>query len=81
MSFYKAELETVVFDSLTKETMLFVSFSAAIINVLQATSEKLPFAYKALKTKSQLSCDNDIVEFDQALEQLIDMNIIETVEC
>jgi len=80
MQFYLCEPNIVVFDSSSKETMLFASFSAAAIRILSASSELNLLTLTQLKEKSMQYCKDDIESFDDCLSQLLQMKIIEPVE-
>lgn len=80
MQFYLCEPNIVVFDTLSKETMLFASFSAAVIRFLSTSSEASLVTITQLKEKSIQCCNDDIESFDDCLAQLLQMKIIEPVE-
>ena len=80
MQFYFCEPNIVVFDSLSKETMLFASYSAAVIRFLSTLSEESFATLTQLKEKSMQYCNDDIDSFDGCLSQLLHMKIIEPIE-
>lgn len=79
--FYTCLPEVIIYSIQSKETVLFSSYAAQIIHVLSSSfkGERIPF--------SDLSkqCDNgehfSPETFEQSLEQLLQMNIIESIEC
>ena len=77
---YSCDPEIVVFDFLSKETMLFSSFSAAVIQLFRMEFDKTVISLDELKQESLQYCNDNIDGFEGCLTQLLQMNIIELVE-
>ena len=78
--FYICLPELVIYDLRSKETTLISSYSAKIINIFILSCDRQELTSAELTTNCNQDGSFFIEFFEQAIEQLLEMNMIESIE-